>query len=180
MASVTIARPDPSEYVPYFAQYVDKVPPGDVLALLGKQGDETVAALKGLSDQQALYRYAPGKWSIKQVVGHISDTERVFVYRALCFARGDQQGLPGFDENEYVAGARFDDRPLSDHLAELRAVRVATVTFFAGLNQEELLRTGVANQRKYTVRAVAFIIAGHERHHLALLRERYLKAANGR
>jgi uncharacterized damage-inducible protein DinB len=179
MAWVTIARPDPSEYVPYFATYVDKVPPGDVMTLLGKQVEETVTVLKRLSEEQALFRYAPGKWSIKQVVGHIGDTERIFVYRALCFARGDKQALPGFEENLYVEGARFDDRTLSDHLAELRAVRAATVRFFAALNAEELMRTGVANQKKYSVRAIPFIIAGHERHHLAIIRERYLKTGKG-
>ena len=175
MTSVKIARPDPSEYVQYFGTYVDKVPGGDILVLLREQVEETVNAVRGLTDQAALFRYAPGKWSVKEIIGHVSDTERIFVYRALCFARGEKQSLPGFDENQYVAGARFDDRPLSDHLAELREVRVSTLRFFAALNADELMRTGVANKNKYSVRAVPYIIAGHERHHLAVIKERYLK-----
>ena len=174
MASVNIARPDPSEYVTYFAQYIDKVPDGDVLTLLARQVEETASALAKLSEKAAGFRYAPGKWSIKEIVGHVADTERIFVYRALCFARGEKQSLPGFDENSYVAGARFDARRLADHLAELRAVRAATLAFFSGLDAEELLRRGTANERQYTVRAIPFIVAGHERHHVGVIRERYL------
>jgi hypothetical protein len=174
MSSGTIARPAPSEYAPYFATYIDKVPDGDVLALLRKQVEETRKALGGLSEKDATFRYAPGKWSIKQIVAHVSDTERIFGYRALCFARAEKQSLPGFDENEYVAAARFDDHALGDLLDELGAVRAASLAFFGGLNAEELMRTGTANQKQYTVRSVAFILAGHERHHLGVIKERYL------
>ena len=175
MSPVTIARPAKTEYAPYFGTYVDKVPDGDILSLLSRQIDETVKTLGKLSDEQASFRYAPGKWSIKEIVGHISDTERIFVYRALCFARSEKQSLPGFDENDYVAAASFDARSLADHLEELRAVRAATLKFFGALNAEELLRTGTANQKPYTVRAVPYILAGHERHHLGVVREKYLK-----
>jgi hypothetical protein len=174
MAGTTIGRPAPNEYVPYFAQYVDLVPQGDVLAILGRQVDETVALLGGLSDRDADYRYAEGKWSIKEVAGHVSDTERIMVYRALCFARGEPAGLPGFDENAYVRHARFGSRRLADLLVELRAVRAATIPFFSGLDAEELERRGTANNRAYSVRALAYIIAGHERHHARILAERYL------
>src|SRR5437867_5253835 len=101
MPAVKISRPEPTEYVAYFAQYIDKVPKGDVMALLAKQVEETAGALAKLSEKDAAFRYAPGKWSIKEIVGHVADTERIFVYRALCFARGEKQLLPGYDENEY-------------------------------------------------------------------------------
>src|SRR5947209_16736162 len=159
MPAVQIARPKPAEYAPYFGTYVDKVPDGDVLTLLARQIEETVGALARLSEADAGFRYAPGKWSIREVVGHVADTERIFTYRALCFARGEKQSLPGFDENDYVAGAKFDARPLAERLAEFRSVRAATLSFFSGLDEEELLRRGVANQKEYTVRSVAFIIA---------------------
>jgi hypothetical protein len=169
-----ITRPDASEYAPYFATYVDKVPTGDVLATLTRQVKDTASLLSGLSDAEAGYRYAPGKWSIKEVIGHVADTERIMVYRALCFARGETAMLPGFDEDAYVGGANFDARSVADLLAELRAVRAATVPFFASLNAQELERRGRANNRDYSVRAFPFIIAGHERHHAQILRERYL------
>ena len=169
-----IARPTPSEYDAYFSRYIDKVSDVDVLAFLAKQVEGTVTELSRLSDQQARHRYAPGKWSIKEIVGHIADTERIFVYRAVCFARGEKQHLPGFDENDFVAGARFDDRPMKDLLAELTAVREASIRFFSGLNADELTRSGTASGKQYSVRAIAYILAGHERHHLGVIRERYL------
>ena len=174
MAGITIARPASTEYVPYFARYVDLVPEGDILDLLRRQVDETAALVGKLSDRDAEYRYAEGKWSIKEVIGHLADAERIFLYRALCFARGEPKELPGWDENEYVARARFGARRLADLVAELKVARAATASFFAGLDAEELLRKGTANQRGYSVRAVAYITAGHERHHCGILRERYL------
>jgi len=180
MSPVVITRPDASEYAPYFATYVDEVPAGDVLATLTRQVEDTCSLLSGLSDAEAAYRYAPGKWSIKEVIGHVADTERIMVYRALCFARGETAMLPGFDENAYVAGASFDTRSLDDLLAELRTVRAATVPLFASLNAQELERRGRANNRDYSVRAFPFIIAGHERHHVDILRERYLPRARAR
>jgi len=177
MPATKIARPEVStEYNPYYSAYIDKVPAdGDVVAILEKQIGETVAELSKVSEKDSLHRYAPDKWSIKQIVGHLSDTERIFVYRALCFARQEKQSLPGFDENAFVAAARFDDRPFADHLAEFRSVRAASVAFLKGLNAEELKRIGTANGKPLSVRAVAFILAGHEKHHLGVIRERYLK-----
>ncbi|HEU4641205.1 MAG TPA: DinB family protein [Gemmatimonadaceae bacterium] len=173
MSTTVIQRPAASEYAPYYESYVSVVPAGDLLSMLARQVEETAALLEGLSDEEAGYRYQPGKWSIKEVVGHITDAERIFVYRALCAARGERVELPAFAEDDYVAAARFDRRALRDLVAELRAVRAATVAFFAGLSEEDLARTHVANHRPYTVRALAYIIAGHERHHARLLRERY-------
>jgi hypothetical protein len=180
MSSAVITRPDASEYAPYFAAYVANVPAGDVLAVLTRQVEDTCSLLSGLSDVEAGYRYAPGKWSIKEVIGHVTDTERIMTYRALCFARGETAMLPGFDENTYVANASFDARSLADLLAELRAVRAATVPFFASLNEQELARRGRANNRDYSVRAFPYIIAGHEQHHANILRERYLPHARAR
>ena len=131
-------------------------------------------AIPPLSDRDANFRYAEGKWSIKEVIGHIADVERIFVFRALCFARGEAVALPGFDENEYARQSNAGSRPLKDLVDELRTVRAATVSFFAGLSEKELLRRGTANQNGYTVRALAFIIAGHERHHVRIVAERYL------
>jgi len=174
MGVVKIERPAPEEYAPYFGKYVEQVAGDDVLALLRRQVEETAALVGGLDDRQADFRYAAGKWSIKEVVGHVADTERIMVYRGVCFARGEAAALPGFDENEYVAHAKFGGRRLADLVAELRAVRAATVAFFSGLDAEELLRRGTANGRPYSVRAVAYVVAGHERHHSAILAERYL------
>ncbi len=174
MAGITIARPAPTEYVPHFARYVDLVPQGDVLDLLRRQVDETAALVGALGDRDAEYRYAEGKWSIKEVIGHVTDTERIFVYRALCFARGEAARLPGFDENAYARHSNAGSRPIRDLVTELKTVRAATLTFFAGLGEEDLMRRGTANQREYTVRAIAWITAGHERHHAGIVRERYL------
>jgi hypothetical protein len=174
MTGSRIARPAAEEYAPYFGRYIEQVPEGDVLDTLRRQVDDTVALVGKVGDGDADFRYAEGKWSIKEVVGHVADTERIMVYRALCFARGEAAALPGFDENEYVARAKFTGRKLGDLLAELRLVRAATVAFFAGLDVEELMRRGTANNRPYSVRAVAYIVAGHERHHAKILAERYL------
>jgi hypothetical protein len=171
-----VARPDPSEYAPSFARYVARVPEGDVRALLPRQIERTLAVLRDLSEDEAAFRYAPGKWSVKEVVGHVADGERIMVYRALCFARGEAQELPGFDEDPYVAAAAFDRRTLADLAAELGAVRAASVAFFQGLAPDHFLREGVANRNRCTVRALAYIIAGHELHHVTVLQERYLPA----
>ena len=174
MGGTKIGRPAADEYAPYFGRYIEQVGDGDVLEILRRQAGETAALLAGLSERDAGYRYGEGKWSIKEVVGHVADTERVMVYRAVCFARGEAAPLPGFDENAYVANAKFGARPLADLAAEFQAVRAATIPFFRGLDGEELVRRGSANNRPYSVRAVAYIVAGHERHHRTILEERYL------
>jgi len=174
MTAATIPRPDASEYAPYYGTYVSKVPQGDLLLTLERQRQETQALLAGLSDAQALHRYAPGKWSIKEVIGHLSDAERVFSYRALRFAREDRAPLAAFDENAYVPAGRFDARALSDLAAEFDAVRRATITLFRGMDPGAFARRGTASDHEVSVRALAYIIAGHERHHVMILRERYL------
>ena len=173
MTAAAIPRPVAAEYAPYYGRYIDKVPDGDLLRTLEDQGRETQAVLARLSEAKALHRYAPGKWSVKEVIGHVSDTERVFSYRALRFARGDTIALPGFDENAWVPAGSFDARSLADLAAELDAVRRATLTLFRGLDAAALARRGTASDNAVSVRAIAWIIAGHERHHVALLHERY-------
>lgn len=169
------ARPAAGEYAPFYAPYLARVPEGDVVEILDRQIAETIRPLAALGEEGAGFAYAPGKWTVRQVVAHVVDAERVFAYRALRFARGDGAPLPGFDENEWATAAG-DDRPLADLLAEWRTVRGATVSLFGGLAAEAWTRTGVANGTPCSVRALAAIIAGHELHHRAVLAERYLAA----
>ena len=173
-SALTLARPAPGTYLPYTQAYIDLVPAdADPLAQLRQQAAEVHRELAGLTEAQALLRYAPGKWTPKEVLMHLADSERIFAYRALRFARADAQELPGFDENEFAANSEANDRPMSDLLTEYHAVRAATLAFFSGLNGGQLDRAGRANGGATSVRAVLFIIAGHEQHHLRILRERY-------
>lgn len=167
-------RPDATEFSPYYAGYVARVPDGDIIETLRSQLDATVALARSLAEATGAHRYAPGKWSIRQVLGHMADTERIMSYRALRVARGDTTPLPGFDENVYVQNARFDERTLASLTDELAFVRQSTIGLIAPLDDEELSRVGSANGAPITARALSWIIAGHERHHLAVLRERYL------
>ena len=168
------ARPEASEYAPYYDTYVSKVPDGDILQLLTTQIDETLALLGNLSEEQAEYRYAPDKWTLKEVVGHMGDTERIFAYRALRFSRNDATPLPGFDQKPFNEASTFSERTLADLLAEFRAIRQTTIYLFKGMNENMMTRTGTASQAAISVRALAYLIAGHERHHVGILRERYL------
>ena len=166
-------RPEPAEYASSFAGYVAAVPDGDVMDLLGTQLTTLRAALAPLTAERGGHRYAEGKWSVREVVGHCIDTERIFVYRALRIARGDATPLPGFDENDYVMTAGSDARSMADLLAELDAVRAGTIALFASLAPEAWGRVGVASGKEISVRALAWITAGHVAHHLRILRERY-------
>jgi hypothetical protein len=174
MNAVTIPRPQADEHVEYYGRYISQVPDGDLIAMLRDQVVETVGLLGGLSGAQADYAYAPGKWTIKEVVGHVSDAERVFQYRALTFARAPGASLPGFDENAWVPAGKFGERTLDDLLEEFQVVRAASVQLARHLDEETLKHRGSANGNDISVRALLYIIAGHERHHAALLRERYL------
>ncbi len=169
-----IERPSADEFAPFYANYVSGVPDGDITEILEAQARELVELLGRLDVARAEYRYAPGKWSVKEVVGHITDTERIFAYRALRISRGDATPLAGFDQDTYVAGAHFDRRDLGSLLAEFQTVRAATVSLFRSMTEEESRRAGSANATPVTARALAFIAAGHERHHSRILRERYL------
>ncbi|HEX7121909.1 MAG TPA: DinB family protein [Gemmatimonadaceae bacterium] len=167
-------RPENGEFASYYARYLERLPDGDIVRFLDEQIVETLSLLASVPEERAGHRYAAGKWSIREVVGHLCDSERVMAYRATRFARADQTELPGFDENSYVANGRFDERTLASLADECEAVRWASVALFDSLNDEELMRRGVANGHPVTVRALAWIIAGHERHHVELLRTRYL------
>ena len=174
MPGPTIDRPDASEYAPFYAPYIAKVPEGDILEILERQRQESLTLLRGIPEAKAGTRYAAGKWSIREVIGHLIDSERVFAYRALRFARGDATPLPKFDEIDYVRQGRFDERALADLASELDTVRRATIDLFRHLDADAFRRRGVANSVEVSVRALACIIAGHERHHVEILRTRYL------
>lgn len=167
-------RPGADEYAPYYQPYVALVPEGGIVGILARQIDETIALFSGLTEAQADHAYAEGKWTIKEVVGHLSDSERVFAYRALRFARGDTTELAGFDENVYVPAGEFGGRPFTELLEELMVVRRATVALLGGLPEAAWTRRGRASGTEVSVRALATIIAGHELHHRAILSERYL------
>ena len=169
-----IAAPEPSEYLPYYGKYVSLVSGDHLTATLATQLDHTLATLRGISNEKSLHRYEPGKWSIKEVLGHVIDAERIFTYRALRFARNDQTPLAGFEQDPYVAAANFDARRWEDLIAEFEHVRRSTILFFKALTPEEANRSGTASNANITVRALGYIIAGHELHHMWILRERYL------
>ncbi len=173
MSTLWSRRPAADEHPAYYTRYVEQVRVGKPPAVFGRQLAETFTLLEGLTEEQSLARYAPGKWSIKEVLGHLADSERILAMRALCIARGETAELPGFDENAYVAAAGFDARPWPALREELRRVREATIALFDGFDAAQLERRGRANQGEFTVRALGWIIAGHEAHHLGVLRERY-------
>ncbi|HEX3578658.1 MAG TPA: DinB family protein [Thermoanaerobaculia bacterium] len=169
-------HPQASEYNSYYQRYIDLATDDDVVAALDAQSHETATLLGGISEQQAGYRYEPDKWSVKQLVGHLTDGERIFAYRALRIARGDATPLPGFEQDPYVANAASDDRSIADLAEELATLRRANVMMFRALPAEAWGRVGTASDNAISVRALAFIMLGHERHHLRILRERYLGA----
>lgn len=173
-AASPITRPEAGEYAPYYEKYVALTRDGDVVEILERQAAETMALLGDLSEEQGALRYEPGKWSVKELVGHVIDGERIFAYRALRIARGDQTPLPGFEQDDYVANGRFDARTLRDLRDEYEIVRRSTLALLRPLDAEAWRRTGTASDNEVSVRALAHIIAGHEAHHLRILRERYL------
>jgi len=173
MLSHFAARPEPGEHAPYYKRYIDLVADGDVTQTLERQLADALEQLTPLKPEQAHHRYAPGKWSALQVVGHVADTERVFAYRALSFARGDASELPGFDETTWADAAGADALELAAVLEDLACVRRASLSLLRGLTPAAWARRGVANGSATSVRALAWMMAGHERHHRAVLRERY-------
>lgn len=169
-----LTTPDRTEAAEYYFTYIDKVPAGDILEILEAQLGETRTFLAGINDQQSLFRYAPDKWSIRQVMSHVNDTERVFVFRTLWFARGFEEPLPSFDQDVAVTFAGADTRSWASHIEEFETVRAATMTLFRNLPEDAWTRRGIASGNPFTVRALAYIIAGHVTHHLKVLRERYI------
>lgn len=174
MANGQSGAPAPAEYAPYYERYVSLVPEGDVVDTLDRQVADTLALLRGLSGEQGDHRYAPDKWTVKEVVGHMIDTERVFAFRALCFARGDAGPLPGFDQDVFAAHSDLSAVSLADLADELEHVRRSTVLLFRRLAPEAWARRGTASDAEVTVRALAHILAGHELYHVNILRSRYL------
>ena len=169
-----IARPQPNEAASYYSTYIDRVTSDDIVAVLTTQLDETKAFLSAISEEQSLHRYAPDKWSMRQLLGHVNDTERVFMFRALWFARGFEDPLPSFDQEIGFKAAESDQVSWASHIEEFRAIRLSTLAFFRNLPGEAWLRSGVASGNSVTVRALAYIVAGHVSHHVNVLRERYL------
>jgi hypothetical protein len=166
-------RPANTEYAPFYAGYVGQVQEEDVLPVLEEQVDVLRRLAETLPADREGFRYAPGKWSVREVIGHLADGERVFGYRALCIGRGDQTSLPGFDENAYMENASFDQRTVADLVEELVLVRQANLILFRHLGEEGMAQVGTANDAPVSVRALAYVMAGHLRHHLNILRERY-------
>ena len=171
----TMTRPDRTEAGEYYFTYIDRVPDGvDIRRVLEDQLPETLELLRGIPDEKSLHRYAPGKWSIRDVVNHLSDTERLFTFRAMWFARGFDSPLPSFDQDIAWAAAKADDRSWSSLIEEFAAVRAATIGFFRDLPANAWERRGIASGNPFTVRALAYTAAGHVAHHVRILRERYL------
>jgi hypothetical protein len=172
---LTITRPEPSEYDAYYSQYISLVPGDDILSTLDEQRRQMVLLLSGRDEADGDFRYAPGKWSAKEVLGHACDAERIFAYRALRIARGDQTPLEGFEQDDYVRSGPFAQRPLSDLIEDYIAVRRATLSLLRNLDEQAWLRRGVTNKKEITVRALAYVIAGHELHHRRILEEKYFR-----
>lgn len=168
-----LRAPAEGECAPYYRTYIDQVPEGDYFALSRQQLDGTCQLLENLSPDKQAFRYAPDKWSVKQVLGHILDTEWVFSYRALCMARGDTTPLPGMDQDHFTAGANHDERSMDSLLSELKHLRTANLSLFESFDDAILDRTGNASGVDFTVRSLLYIIAGHERHHVRVLRDKY-------
>jgi uncharacterized damage-inducible protein DinB len=166
--------PDRSEAAEYYFTYIDQVPAGDICEILRAQLPETLALLREIDDDKSLHRYAPDKWSIRELLSHVNDTERLFVSRAFWFARGFDSPLPSFDQNIAVSTAGADARAWRSHVEEFDVVRAATLTFFANLPADAWERRGIASGNPFSVRALAYIAAGHVIHHTKVLRERYL------
>lgn len=167
-------RPQPGEYAPFYQPYMDQVPETDVLAAMEAQLEDLLPFLSGIPESLGGHRYAPGKWSVREVVGHLSDAERVFAYRALRFSRADATDLPGFDEDHFVAHSTYDTRSLADLREEFRHLRLANLAMFRGMTEAMTTRIGTANGHPISVRALATAMVGHVRHHAGVLKQRYL------
>lgn len=168
-------RPEQNEYPDYFTGYINEVQGNDPLRNLENQYQEIQSLLQNLSEEEAVSTYETGKWSIKEVLGHIIDSERVMAYRALCIARKEKKPLPGFEQDDYVKAANFNERKLLNLLEDYRIVRKSTMILFNNFTEEMYNQKGIANEGKVTVLSLLYIIAGHEFHHLKILKERYLK-----
>ena len=171
-----LERPEPGEYAAYYEKYISLFPGTDVASALEAQRVQTMQLFAGRSEREGNFRYAPDKWTVKDVLGHINDSERIFTYRALRISRGDQTPMPGFEQDDYVRNGGFNERPLTSLVEEFGNVRSASLALFRSLSKDAWLRRGTANNNEVSVRALAFITAGHELHHRRILEERYFSA----
>jgi len=172
---MTINRPSDGDCKPYFFTYVNLVPEGDIIPILEQQLENTLEQLETIPDYQGNYRYAAGKWSLNEVIGHISDNERIMSYRLLCIARGDKTPLAGYDQDEYMKTASYDSQSLPEVIQDYSLVRSSTISLLKGLSPEAWSRRGIVDNNETTVTALAYIIAGHELHHRKIINERYRK-----
>jgi uncharacterized damage-inducible protein DinB len=173
ISQLSIPRPEPTEYAAYHDRYISLVPGSDILTTLDSQRRQTLLLLCGRDESDGDFRYAPDKWSVKEVLGHVCDAERVFAYRALRISRGDRTPMEAFDQDDYVRNAPFANRPLAELIEDYIAVRRATLTLLRNLEEQSWLRRGTASNKEVSVRALAYIIAGHEIHHRRILEEKY-------
>lgn len=171
-----IKRPANDEFSSYYLPYVNSVPEGDIVSILGQQLEDTKLLLESVSEEQGQFRYGEGKWSIKEVIGHMTDTEQIMAYRLLCIARGETVSLPGFDEKQYVAHATFNDQSMEELINHFSIIRKSTLALMASFDDASWLRKGLANNTEVTVRGVAYIIAGHAMHHCQIIKARYLQS----
>lgn len=169
-----IGRPEPNEAAPYYLPYIDQAEGTDILKILSQQLEDAMGFFSAISEEASLHSYARDKWSIRQVLNHVTDTERAFAFRALWFARGFTTPLPSYDQNIAATAARANAVQWEAHVEEFERVRLATLSLFRNLPEEAWLRTGIASDNPFTVRALAFIIAGHASHHITMIRHRYL------
>jgi uncharacterized damage-inducible protein DinB len=169
-----LQKPETTEYAPFYGTYINKLPETDILTLLSEQVEEVLATCSSATEAEAEKPYAEGKWSLKELLQHMIDTERIMTYRALCFSRGERHSLPGFEENEYAENSDANRRNLSDILDEYRLNRQSTLALIKSFSPEMVLKTGNANGNPVSVRAVIWMIAGHESHHLGIIKSRYL------
>jgi hypothetical protein len=166
-------RPAPTEHIPYYLKYIALVPEGDFLKIFEDQMKEVRAFVESVPEEKEGYRYAPGKWSLREAMGHVVDTERIFAYRACCIARGETKVLSGYEQDDYAAASEADRRSLRDLLEELEHQRRSNLLLLRGMSEETSKRMGSANDDPVSVRALAYIMAGHVTHHLQVFRERY-------
>ncbi|MFZ1006168.1 MAG: DinB family protein [Candidatus Sulfotelmatobacter sp.] len=175
--TVGVPRPQPGEYAPYYERYISLIEGEEILQTLDEQRRQMLLLLSCRDEKDGDFRYAPEKWSVKEVLGHICDTERIFAYRALRFSRADATPLAGFEQDDYVRNGPFEQRPLSDLIEDFIAVRRSTISLFRNLDEAAWMRRGVANKNEVSVRALAYIVAGHELHHRRILEEKYFAAS---
>jgi len=176
-AAPPIARPEPGEYAPYYDRYISLVSGNDIVTTLESQRRQMLLLLSGRDEADGDFRYAPDKWSMKEVLGHVCDTERIFAYRALRISRGDRTPIEGFEQDDYVRNGPFAQRPLAELIEDYIAVRRATLTLLRNLDEQASMRRGIANNNDVSVRALAYTTAGHELHHRRILEEKYFTAS---